>query len=102
MIQQKTTLVRPSADIDWHWFVVNRSQHAINLEQKYILTEKILTQYEENPDDTTSIWYRFWDNIESYNEYLADPEVILYRTTCNEYNNFVGIKMTSNEFTEAE
>lgn len=102
MIQQKATLVRPSDDIPWHWFVVNRSQHAINLEQKYILTEKILTQYEENPDDLTSVWYRFWDSIESFNEYTADPEVILYRTACNEYNDFVGIKLISNEFTEAE
>jgi hypothetical protein len=102
MIQQKATLVRPSDDIPWHWFVVNRSQHAINLEQKYILTEKILTQYEENPDELTSILYRYWDSIESYNEYIADPEVILYRTACKEYNDFVGIKLISNEFTEAE
>ena len=102
MIQQKVTLARPSADIPWHWFVVNRGQYAIHLEQKYILTEKVLTQYEETPDELTSIWFRFWDNQESCDQYYADPEVQLYRKACNDYNNFVGIVLTSNEFTEVE
>lgn len=102
MIQQKVILARPSSDIPWHWFVVNRSQYAIHLEQKYILTEKILTQYEETPDELTSIWYRYWDNIESFNEYTADPEVQRYKQACDDYNNFVNIRLVSREFTEAE
>ena len=93
-------MTRPSDDIPWHWFVVNRSQYAIHLEQQYILTEKILTQYEENPDDLTSIWFRYWDSMESFDQYMADPEVQLYKKACDEYNAFVGIKIVSRDFTE--
>jgi len=101
MIQQKVVMTRPSNDIPWHWFVVNRSQFAVHLEQQYILTEKILTQYEETPDDLTSVWFRFWDCMESFDQYMADPEVQLYKQACDDYNNFVGIKIISREFTEA-
>ena len=102
MIQETVTLTRPSSDIPWHWFVVNRSNFAVHVEQNYILTEKMLTQYEENPDELTSIWIKFWDSEASIKEFHADPEVQIYRKACNDYNKFVGITMSDSVLTEAE
>lgn len=100
MIQQKTILTRPSSDVPWHWTVINRAEHAANLEKNYIATGKILTQYEEIPNERTSIWFRFWDSMESYNAYAADPKVQAYDEAAKSYNDFAGIVMTPHEFVE--
>ena len=100
MIQQKTTLTRPSADVPWHWDVINRNEHARNLEENYISKGKILTQYEEIPNELTSVWYRFWDNIESYNAYLVDPKVMAYDAAAKSYNDFAGIVISPAEITQ--
>jgi len=100
MIQQKTILTRPSDDIPWHWSVINRSEHAANLERNYISTGKILTQYEEIPNDRTSVWFRFWDSMESLNQYMSDPKVIEYDAAAKSYNDFAGIVVAPHEITE--
>lgn len=99
MIQQKTTYIRPSADVPWHWNVVNRQTHAQNLDKNYFSTGKVLTQYEEAPNELTSTWYRFWDSQASIDAYFADPEVIEWDTAAKSYNDFAGIVVSPHDIT---
>jgi hypothetical protein len=99
MIQQKTILTRPSLDVPWHWNVISRSEHAAHLEKNYIATGKILNQYEEIPNELTSIWYRFWNSSDSLNEYMSDPKVAEYDAAAKSYNEFANIQALPHEIT---
>lgn len=99
MIQQKTTLTRSSTDVPWHWNVISRSEHAAHLEKNYIATGKILTQYEEVPNELTSVWYRFWNSMDSLNEYFADPKVAEYDNAAKSYNEFASIIVSPHDIT---
>lgn len=102
MIQEKITLTRPHSNIPWHWLVVDRTQYAAHLVQQYIFTDKLLKQYEETPDVLTSVWFRIWDSMASFEEFSVDPEVLIYKKVCKDYNDSVGIITSEIELTGIE
>lgn len=91
------TYVRPSIDKDWWYDVADRRFIQQYINEKYIITGKILRfdsiQYETNPLITDIVIE--WKDMDVVDEFSSDPILLEYWSISrDEYNNENGVTTT--------
>lgn len=104
MIILTRTYTRPDTAVEWHIYALNNPQIGEYIQTTYIDTGKLLLQNIEweNPNLLSIEYTAYWRDMDSFNEYDNDPNLLSYWEERDVYNNSVGITITPKVITDIE